>query len=78
MLDAPVQVDDTGSMKTPMESERVLLRVEEAADLVGLSRSKMYELMAAGRIKSVLIGRSRRVPRKAVAEFVEGLHPDWP
>ena len=63
-------------MVIPMDSEKLLLTVQEVADLVGLSRSKVYELLAAGQIASVRIGRSRRVSRKAVAQFVEGLGLD--
>ena len=38
-----------------------LLRVEEAARRLGLSRSKVYLLVSTGEIPSVTIGRSRRV-----------------
>ena len=46
---------------------RLLLRPEEAAEVLGIGRSKLYELMAAGVIESVRIGSCRRLP-------VEGLH----
>ena len=41
---------------------RLLLRPEEGAEAIGVSRARFYELMAAGHIKSIKIGRSRRVP----------------
>ncbi len=53
--------------------EKLLITAGEAADLLGLGRTKVYELMAAGRIESVKIGRSRRLPVSAVHEFIEGL-----
>jgi excisionase family DNA binding protein len=40
----------------------MLLRPEEGADAIGVSRARFYELMSEGRIKSIKIGRSRRVP----------------
>jgi excisionase family DNA binding protein len=53
--------------------ERLLLRVHEAAELLGVGRSTAYELIAAGRLETVRIGRCCRVPRDAVEEFVESL-----
>jgi excisionase family DNA binding protein len=47
---------------TRRESIRMLLRPEEGADAIGVSRARFYELMSEGRIKSIKIGRSRRVP----------------
>jgi excisionase family DNA binding protein len=43
-----------------------LQRVSQAAQFLGISRSKIYELMNEGRLPYVLIGRSRRVPIMAV------------
>ena len=50
--------------------ERLLLRPEECAAALGLGRSKIYELMAAGHIESLKIGRRRLVPSAAVLDFV--------
>lgn len=41
---------------------RLLLRPEEGADALGVSRARIYELIAEGRIRSIKIGRSRRIP----------------
>jgi len=46
-----------------------LMAVKEAAGFLGLSRSKLYELMDNGQLPYVKIGRSRRVPRQAVVEL---------
>lgn len=53
--------------------ERMLLTVEEAAEVIGIGRTKAFELIAIGAIESVRIGASRRVPRAAVGEYVERL-----
>ena len=50
-----------------------MLRVEEAADALGLSRTKTFGLVIDGRLRSVKIGRSRRVPASSIDEFVRGL-----
>jgi excisionase family DNA binding protein len=52
---------------------RGLLRVEEAAEWLGLGRTKAYELVYRGVLPSVTIGRSRRVPVAALYAFVERL-----
>jgi excisionase family DNA binding protein len=51
----------------------VLLRVEEAAQRLGVSRAQMYRLIAAGEVASVKIGSSRRVPTRCLDEFVDRL-----
>jgi excisionase family DNA binding protein len=51
--------------------ERLLLRVEEAAQALGLSRSGMYNLIAAGEIPVVRMGRSVRVPAEELREYVK-------
>lgn len=50
--------------------EPLLLRVDEAAEALAVSRTKVYELMASGELESVKLGRSRRVPVDAVVSFV--------
>ena len=55
------------------QPNRGLLRVEEAAEWLGLSRTKAYELVYRGALPSVTIGRSRRVPMAALKAFVERL-----
>jgi excisionase family DNA binding protein len=39
--------------------ERLLLRPHEAAELLGLGRSTVDELIASGAIPSITVGRSR-------------------
>ena len=49
---------------------RLLLKVEEAAQALGISRTALYELLRSGDIYSVHIGRSVRVPVAALDEYV--------
>lgn len=46
--------------------ERMLLRIEEAAEVLALGRSKTYALVQAGVLPSIRLGRSVRVPAKAL------------
>lgn len=51
----------------------LLYRPEEAALAIGVSRSRIFELLAAGQIESVTIGRSRRIPRAGLERYVDQL-----
>ena len=46
-----------------------LLTIVETAAFLSISRSKLYELMDNGELQFVKLGRSRRVPRRAVVEL---------
>ncbi len=51
----------------------LLLTVNQAAQLLGIGRSTLYELLDAGQIQSVKVGASRRIPLKAVHEYIDRL-----
>jgi excisionase family DNA binding protein len=56
------------------EDEATLLyRVPEAARLLALGPSKMWELIARGDIESVKIDGSRRISRDAIEAYVARL-----
>lgn len=52
---------------------RVLLRPEEAAEALGVSRTTVFELIRTGSLRSVKIGAARRVSATALAEYVAAL-----
>lgn len=47
-----------------------LIKVEDAAKLLNIGRSAVYDLIRSGRLRSVKIGKSRRIPREAVDEVI--------
>jgi excisionase family DNA binding protein len=49
---------------------KILLTVPEAAAALAISRSKLYELLAAGSIRSVRIDGSRRIPVEELEVYV--------
>ena len=57
----------------PVGDTRLLLTVLEAARRLNVSRSLMYELLAAGEIESVHVGRLRRIPVDALTAYVARL-----
>jgi excisionase family DNA binding protein len=55
---------------TLRSDDRLLLSVDEAAQRLSIGRSLLYELLAAGEIHSVQVGRLRRVPASALSDFI--------
>ena len=53
--------------------EKLLLSPAEAAAQLSIGRSKVYELMRLGQLRSVKIGASRRVPQAALVDFMAAL-----
>ncbi|MER7351217.1 helix-turn-helix domain-containing protein [Streptomyces aurantiacus] len=49
----------------------LLYRPEEAATVLGIGRSMVYEEIRLGRLQTVRIGRRRLVPPEYVAAYVE-------
>jgi excisionase family DNA binding protein len=50
--------------------EPLLLRPEEAAEALRLSRARVYEMIAAAELPSVKVGKYTRVPLDALREWV--------
>ena len=55
-------MDATLSTNIERQPARLLLTPEEAARAVGLSRARLYQLLADGSIPSMKVGRARRIP----------------
>jgi excisionase family DNA binding protein len=51
---------------TLQPDERRVFSVVEAAAVLGISRSKLSEFIAAGEIRSIRIGRLRKIPVAAI------------
>lgn len=63
-LRAELQVETT----TPAPDR--LLSIDEAAEVVGVGRTRLYADIGAGRLRSVTVGRRRLVPVKAIADYI--------
>lgn len=53
--------------------ERLLLTPGEAAQLLGIGKTKVFELIRTGAVPSLRIGRARRIPRPAIDAFIASL-----
>ncbi|MGI8815429.1 MAG: excisionase family DNA-binding protein [Pseudonocardia sp.] len=49
---------------------RLLLSVETAAELLSISRTRMFALIKTGEIHSIRVGRLRRIPADSLTEYV--------
>jgi excisionase family DNA binding protein len=51
----------------------VLLRIDEAAAILGVARVTVYRLIWRGLIRPVYIGRAVRIPRSEIERFAREL-----
>ncbi|WP_432941104.1 helix-turn-helix domain-containing protein [Kribbella sp. CA-253562] len=56
-----------------MTDVQIFLTVEEVAKALRIGRTRVFDLIAKGEIKSVLIGRSRRVSVEALRQYAKKL-----
>ena len=55
----------------PTDMGRLLYRVQEAADVLGISRAKAYELINRNAIPNIKVGNSIRVPAAALQRWID-------
>ena len=51
--------------------QKLLVSIPEAGRILGISRSKFYDLLRSGNVPSVYIGRSRRIRIKDLESFID-------
>ena len=51
-------------------AEPIAVRVPEAARLIGLSRSRLYELMRLGEVDYVKVGGATLIPYEGLRAFI--------
>ncbi len=57
----------------PPRSQPMLLTAEEAAAELRIARRRIFVMIADGTLPSVKIGKSRRITRTALEDYVRGL-----
>jgi excisionase family DNA binding protein len=70
------QDDDDWSNGRPNRdqlNQSLLVTVEEAARLLGIGRTTMFELIGSGDVKSLRLGRRRLIARKSLESFIDDL-----
>jgi excisionase family DNA binding protein len=56
-------------MAVAQAQEKILLRITEAADLLALGRTTVYNLIRSGDLTTVRIGGAVRIPMEAVKKL---------
>jgi excisionase family DNA binding protein len=57
-----------------METDcELLLSPTEAARRLSLGRTRLYQLLGSGELASVQVGKLRRIPTRALRDYVDGL-----
>lgn len=57
-------------MSCPQSVEPICIRVNDAARMIGVGRTKLYELISAGELETVKIGKATRVTTASLHKFV--------
>ncbi|HEV2377904.1 MAG TPA: excisionase family DNA-binding protein [Streptosporangiaceae bacterium] len=50
--------------------------VEEAADLLGIGRTFMFQLIGTGEVESIKIGKLRKIPHDAIDGYIKRLRAE--
>ena len=65
--------DDRQDIQVALHRTTKLLKMPETCHQLQLSRAKVDQLIAAGQLKAVKVGRSKRVRAADLDTFIEGL-----
>lgn len=60
-------------MPAPNVPERLAYPVREAAVLMGIGKSKVYELINQGELDFLLMGNHKLVPKASIVAYIESL-----
>jgi excisionase family DNA binding protein len=60
----------TAALEYPLSLEPQLLSVAAAMAVLNLGRTRLYELINTGRLRSVQEGRRRLIPLTAIRDYV--------
>lgn len=75
-LAAAIRADVRTELEATSPTPDRLLNVDEAAAALGIGRTAVYNLIAAGRLKSVTSGRRRLVSTGAIATYIASLEAE--
>jgi|TARA_A100001518_G_C1195948_1_gene40426 excisionase family DNA binding protein len=56
---------------TPHPIEPICVKVNDAARMIGVGRTKLYELIAAGEVDVVKLGKSTRVTTASLRTLIQ-------
>lgn len=54
----------------PTEDQRTVFHVKDLEYLLGVSHNTAYQLVRSGQIRSIKVGRTYKIPKSALDEFL--------
>lgn len=76
-MDYPTTPEESGAhldnsipLKTSPSGTKVALTVREAAEEIGISKPKMYELVRSGKFNTVQIGKNTLISRQSLMDWI--------
>ena len=67
----PANLDNDMPQNTSPDNTKVTLTVAEAAQVIGISKPKMYELVRAGKFRTVKIGKKILISRQSLMDWLK-------
>lgn len=61
-------------MKTASPIDPICVRINDAARMLGIGRTKLYQLIAAGEIETVKLGKATRVTTSSLHGLINRQH----
>ncbi len=62
----------SGDHRATIEDYPIVLRIDDLIEILSIGRNAAYDLIRSGEIRSIRIGKSYRIPRDAVVEYING------
>ncbi len=47
-----------------------IIRIDDMMEILAIGRNKAYELLQSGQIKSIKLGKSYRIPKICIEEYI--------
>ena len=57
-------------MTAPLSPDPICVRVNDAARMIGVGRTKLYKLIAAGEVETVKLGKATRITTASLQDLV--------
>ena len=67
----PEYLDNDIPQNSSPEHTKITLTVPEAAELIGICRPKMYEMVRAGKVRSVKAGKKILISRQSLMDWLK-------
>lgn len=71
----PARPDAVGTTAVTVNG-KLALDVREAAEVLGIGRSKLYDLLRSGQLREIRVGSRVLVPAQALVDFVASVSDD--